>query len=145
MTAFQFWCRGGVDALERGSGTSREGTDVWLGSRLFEGGREGGRCGNFIADPTQIYLRHDAYRQHVQNHSHTCAHQNGSNEQIVRRPVAGTELQDQVHPVGTGEDSGCDAADQGGRISAFYFGGGFELEVLEACSVRWVGGCGLVG
>ena len=137
MTALSSIARDGV---ERGYGTSKEGTDVW--DWEVDSLRERGAYSNFIADPTQIYLRHDAYRQHFQNHTHTSVCHDGSNEQIVRHRVAGTELQDRVHPIGTGKDSGCDAADDGGGVVALDLGGGFEEEELEACSVRWVGGVG---
>lgn len=60
----------------------------------------------------------------------------GPNEQIVRHCRAGTELQNRIHPVGAREDSGCDAADDRGVVVALDLGGGFEVEELEACSMR---------
>lgn len=87
---------------------------------------------------TQMHLRHNANRQHIQHDTHTPARHHRPNEQIVRHRKAGTQLQDRIHPVGAREGAGGYAADDGGVIG-FDFGGGVEVEELEARSGEWDG------
>ena len=87
---------------------------------------------------TQMHLRHNANRQHIQHDTHTPARHHRPNEQIVRHRKAGTQLQDRIHPVGAREGAGRYAADDGG-VAGFDFGGGVEEEELEARSGEWDG------